>query len=99
MREAGAPEEVIEQVIAKDTGCPQIQPANLITIRLFFACATQWIYAGMAGTRTGLNYQAVEVRASKMTEFLELDLEDQNWIWEGLTQMESTALKVWQSKD
>lgn len=98
MREAGAPEEVIEQVIAKDSGCPEIQPANLITVRLFFTCATQWIYAGMAGTRTGLNYQAVEIRSAKLPEFQALDLEQQNWVWEGLTQMESEALSVWREK-
>jgi len=98
MRQAGAPEDVIEQVIAKDSGCPEIQPANLITVRLFFTCATQWIYAGMAGTRTGLNYQAVEIRSAKLPDFQALDLEQQNWVWEGLTQMESEALSVWRDK-
>jgi len=90
---------VIAQVVSKSTGIPELQPANAITARLFFACATQWNYAGMAGTRTGLNYQAVDVRAAKMPEFQALDLESQNWVWEGLQVMETTALSVWQEKD
>ncbi len=99
MQEAGAPQELIDQVVAKDNGIPDVQPANLIITRLFFACATQWNYAGMAGTRTGLNYQAVDVRAAKIPEFSALTLDEQNWVWEGLQVMEAAALKVWQDSD
>jgi len=99
LRQAGAPDSVIAQVVAKDSGIPALQPANTITARLFFACATQWNYAGMAGTRTGLNYSAVDVRAAKMPEFQALDLDAQNWVWEGLQVMETAALNVWQEKD
>ncbi len=93
------PEDVIATVVAKSSGIPEWQPANIITATLFFACATQWTHAGMAGTRTGLNYQAVDVRAAKMPEFQALDLDEQNWVWEGLQVMEAAALKVWQEKD
>lgn len=90
---------MIAQVVAKDSGIPELQPANTLTARLFFACATQWNYAGMAGTRTGLNYQAVDVRAAKMPELSALSPQDQEWMWEGLQVMEAAALKVWQDKD
>ncbi len=53
----------------------------------------------MAGTRTGLNYQAVDVRAAKIPEFSALNLDEQDWVWEGLQVMEAAALKVWQDKD
>jgi hypothetical protein len=76
-----------------------LQPANALVARLFFACATQWNYAGMAGTRTGLNYQAVDVRAAKISEFSALTLDEQDWVWEGLQVMEAAALKVWQDRD
>lgn len=99
MRLAGAPQDVIEQVVTQNNGAPEIQPANLITVRLFFACATQWNHAGMSGTRTGLNYGAVDVRAAKIPEYQALDLDDQEWVWDGLQKMEAEALKVWQDKD
>lgn len=98
LRLAGAPQSVIEQVVAKDAAIPEIQSANIIPVRLFFACATQWNYAGMAGTRTGLNYQAVDVRAAKMPDFQALTLEEQNWVWEAVNVMEAAALKVWQEQ-
>lgn len=96
MQEAGAPQELIDQVVAKDTGMPDVQPANFITTRLFFTCTTQWNYAGMTGIRTGLNYQSVDVRSAKMPDFQALDLDEQNWVWEGLQVMEAAALRVWQ---
>ncbi|WP_337840516.1 DUF1799 domain-containing protein [Rheinheimera sp.] len=99
MQQLGAPQDLIDRTLAKENGMPDIQPANHITVRLFFACATQWLYAGMAGVRTGLNYQAVDVRASKLPEYVGLDLESQEWVWDGLQRMESAALTVWQDKD
>lgn len=98
MQEAGAPQELIDQVVSKDSVGPAVQPANMIPVRLFFACATQWNYAGMAGTRTGLNYQAVDVRAAKMPDFQALTLEEQNWVWDAVSVMEAAALKVWQEQ-
>lgn len=98
MQEAGAPQALIDQIAAKDSGMPDVQPANLITTVLFFSCATQWNYAGMAGTRTGLNYQSVDVRAAKMPDFQALDLDEQNSVWEGLQVMESAALSVWREQ-
>lgn len=99
MQHMGAPQELIDDVVAKESGIPEVQPANLVTANVFFACATQWMFAGMAGVRTGLNYQAVDVRASKLPQYMALDEADQTWVWEGLQRMESAALKVWQEKD
>lgn len=96
MKEAGAPPELIDSVIAKEAG-PDIQPGNDIIIRLFLACATQWNYAGMAGARTGLNYSAVAVRAQTMAAFIALDIDDREHVWEGLQRMEAEALRVWSS--
>lgn len=95
----GAPQELIDEVVAKESSMPEVQPANVVTVNVFFACATQWVYAGMAGVRTGLNYPAVDVRASKLPDYLALTTEDQAWVWEGLQRMESAALKTWQEKD
>lgn len=97
MREAGAPEALINEVIAKNNSSPDIQPANDLVIRLFFACATQWNHAGMAGTRTGLNYAAVAVRAESMSAFQALDSDDREYIWDGLQLMEAAALEVWKT--
>ena len=97
MREAGAPDALIDEVIAKDNSSPDIQPANDIVIRLFFACATQWNHAGMAGTRTGLNYNAVAVRAESMPNYQALDGDDREYVWDGLQCMEAAALEVWKS--
>jgi|VirMetMinimDraft_7_1064189.scaffolds.fasta_scaffold211047_2 hypothetical protein len=99
MQQLGAPQALIDQVVTKESGPPEVQPANQITAQVFFACATQWVYAGMAGVRTGLNYPAVEIRASKMPDYHQLSMEDQNWVWEGLQRMEAAALNVWNSKD
>lgn len=95
----GAPPDLIDQVVAKESSAPEVQPANAVTVNVFFASSTQWIYAGMAGVRTGLNYPAVDVRASKLPEYLALPIEDQAWVWEGLQRMEAAALKTWQEKD
>lgn len=99
MQQLGAPQALIDQVVTKESGLPEIQPANQITVQVFFACATQWVYAGMAGVRTGLNYQAVDVRASKLPEYRQLTPDEQNLVWEGLQRMEATALNVWRSED
>ncbi len=98
MKEMGAPQELIDEVVAKDSGIPEIQPANAITVSLFFAVTTQWNYAGMSGVRTGLNYAAVDVRASKMPEYQALSPEDRGWVWDGLQRMEAAAIRVWSSE-
>ena len=97
MREAGAPDALIDEVVARDNASPAIQPANDIVIRLFFACATQWNHAGMAGTRTGLNYTAVAVRAESMANYKALDDDDREYVWDGLQRMEAAALEMWKS--
>ncbi len=33
---------------------------------LYLRCQTQWVYSGMAGVRTGLNYTGVEVVRRRM---------------------------------
>ncbi|WP_041523595.1 DUF1799 domain-containing protein [Gilvimarinus agarilyticus] len=75
-----------------------MQPANELIVRLFYAASTQWSYAGMSGTRTGLNYPAVETRASKNPDYAGLALEHQELVWDGLQRMEVAALKQWQSE-
>lgn len=74
---------------------PDVQPANQLIVELFFKCATQWNYAGMAGARTGLNYQAVDVRTKTVPEYTELEPELQSKVWDGLSVMEQACLKVW----
>ncbi|WP_039927788.1 DUF1799 domain-containing protein [Alishewanella jeotgali] len=64
-------------------------------MHLFFAAATQWNYAGMAGVRTGLNYPAVELRASKVPDYASLPLALQSLVWDGITVMERTCLNIW----
>lgn len=53
----------------------------------------------MGGTRTGLNYPAVELRASKNPDYASLALEHQELVWDGLQRMEVAALKQWQDDD
>ncbi|WP_339615248.1 DUF1799 domain-containing protein [uncultured Gilvimarinus sp.] len=77
---------------------PEIQPSNEITVALFFKCSTQWVYAGMSGTRTGLNYPGVESRARIFPDYRDLSIELQDRVWDGLQRMELAALKQWQSK-
>ncbi|WP_276202255.1 DUF1799 domain-containing protein [Rheinheimera baltica] len=72
-----------------------MQPANQLIVSLFFTCATQWNYAGMAGVRVGLNYPAVDVRISKIPDYVELPLHLQSDVWQGLAVMERACLTVW----
>ena len=49
----------------------------------------------MAGAKTGLNYQSLELRANKIPEYAGLNLELQNRVWDGVQVMESECLTVW----
>ncbi len=49
----------------------------------------------MAGARTGLNYQAVELRANKVPDYVALTLELQDLVWNGIQIMEAECLTVW----
>lgn len=94
MAELGAPDELLAE--AANTAQPDIQPANEITVSLFFKVCTQWQFAGMSGARTGLNYPAVETRAKVCPEYRQLSLALKSRVWDGLQRMEIAALKVWQ---
>ncbi len=49
----------------------------------------------MAGVRVGLNYPAVDVRISKIPDYVELPLHLQSDVWQGLAVMERACLTVW----
>jgi len=49
----------------------------------------------MAGVRVGLNYPAVDVRISKIPDYVELPLPLQSDVWAGLAVMERACLTVW----
>ena len=89
---------MVQQIISARCNSPDIQPANTLIVHVFFKAATQWNYAGMAGARTGLNYPAVELRASKIAEYANLTLELQDQVWNGIQVMETACLKVWSEK-
>lgn len=57
-------------------------------VALFSACDTQWVYSGMAGVRTGLNYAGVRAAAQMM------NIEDMPHAFEGLRIIEHTVLAV-----
>lgn len=52
----------------------------------------------MSGTRTGLNYSAVTVRAEKMPVYAQLSPELQDQVLTGLQRMEMAAMRQWQSE-
>lgn len=74
---------------------PEIQPANELIVSLFFDVATQWRYAGMSGTRTGLDYTAVSARISINPDYASLPHHLKNQVWDGLKTMEVAALSQW----
>ncbi|WP_102798722.1 DUF1799 domain-containing protein [Bowmanella denitrificans] len=98
MKALGAPQELIDQQATAQAG-PDIQPGNLLTVRLFYAVSTQWLTAGMAGTRTGLNYPAIDVRAMRMPDYQALPIELKDAVWRGLQVMELAALAAWSSQE
>lgn len=63
---------------------PECEPA----VALFSACDTQWVYSGMGGVRTGLNYAGVMAAAQMM------NIEDMPHAFEGLRILEHTVLAV-----
>lgn len=92
---------MIDKIAGQKSDAPEIQPGNEITVRLFFSVATQWLWvnSGFSSTRVGLNYPAVDVRAKTKPDYLALQPEQQEWVWDGIQRMEAAALKVWNSKD
>lgn len=90
---------MVDRVSKQQNTLPEIQPANALIVHLFFAAATQWNYAGMAGVRTGLSYPAVELRASKVPDYAGLPLELQSLVWDGISVMERTCLNVWSKQN
>lgn len=94
MREAGASDANITAELAK---LPPEPPARLLemgeddegpAIGLFCALDTQWLTAGLAGVRTGLNYGAIEPTA----RLLDIDVTPRTFL--DLKIMEHEALKA-----
>lgn len=56
------PDDEIERILAQSEQTQDclVLPANWPALRLFLALDTQWNYAGLAGVRVGLRYEAVE---------------------------------------
>lgn len=77
---------------AQKAQAPDIQPCNQYIVELFFRVQTQWVYAGMAAARVGLNYPAIEVRANQMPGYQGLAVELKDRIWNGLQVIEKTVL-------
>lgn len=59
---------------------------------IFLRLSTQWVYAGMAGTPVGINYQSVEVL------FRIYKVEDQKQMLDDIIDIESGALKYLQEQ-
>lgn len=94
MDDWNAPQQLKDQLLAEPVA-PEIQPGNALIVRLFYAVATQWNYAGMAACRTGLNYHSVQIRASALPEWQHLTPELIAEIWDGIQIMEYAALAEW----
>lgn len=97
LKAAGAPAHVIAKMQSAQNTAPDVQPANHIIVKLFYAVSTQWEYAGMSGTRTGFDYAKVAARADRLPEYATLNDELKNRVWEGLQRMEMSAMKQWHS--
>lgn len=56
------PDDEIERILAQSEQTQDclVLPANWPALRLFHALDTQWHYAGLAGVRVGLRYEAIE---------------------------------------
>lgn len=98
MRAFGAPAEDIEAVEAalqqqRDAAAAQEQQAfvvyhdNWLTVQTFLRCQTQWLRAGMAGQRSGLNYPGIEVVLQRTVK-----RKHQRDVFEGLQTMELAVL-------
>lgn len=68
-----------------------VLPENWDAVRLFLAADTQWNHAGMAGIRTGLRYEAVDIVARR------LGYVGQE-VWQRVLVMERVALEYWAGK-
>lgn len=58
-----------------------------MVVQTFLFCATQWVYAGMAGQRTGLHYPGVDTVLR-----LTVPRADRQRVFHGLQIMEYAAL-------
>jgi len=85
-----------EQTAVKQPGTmPDIQPANLLIVSLFFSVFRYWCRAGMEAQPIYLDPVAIETRASKLVWYQGLEAEEKQRVWDGLEVMENTCLKVW----
>ncbi|QFU23726.1 DUF1799 domain-containing protein [Shewanella eurypsychrophilus] len=91
-----APPEVLAQLANQlpDDEDVVIWPENHLTMNLFFSCQTQWHFAGMAGVRTGLNWQSLELAMSRSAEFRSLDDGTKDEVFDELVLVERVVLKA-----
>jgi hypothetical protein len=69
----------------------EVLPENWLTLRVFLAMVTQWIWTGgMESRRAGLNYLALPI----VYDALGVSTEDRPDVFEGLRVMEIEALDV-----
>jgi len=74
---------------------PEIQPANVIIVQLFFLVAKYWERIGMEAIAVCLDPIKVESRASKLRWYKQLDDDALELIWDGLDVMETACLQAW----
>lgn len=95
--EWNAPAEVLAQLanqLPDDVEDVVIWPENHLTMTLFFSCQTQWHFAGMAGVRTGLNWQSLELAMSRSGKFRTLDDAAKDEVFDDLVLVERVVLKA-----
>lgn len=93
----GAPPEVVEEarrkVEPKEEVC-WVYEENWNSVLFFFACATQWLVAGMGGY-TGLNYPGVEA----VMNIKGIRQKARFALFDDIQTMEFAALEVLNSKE
>lgn len=104
LRENGVDEAEVTAILAVEmenqkhipsSDAPEIQPGNALIVKLFFAVARYWEYAGMDCQRVYLNPVYVEARAKKFSWYHALEPQLIEKLWWGLDVMEQVALKTW----
>lgn len=82
---------------AEDYGFDHVEvwPENWPVWRLWLEMATQWRYAGMSGTRTGLDYTPLMARMERMR------LSDEDWesTFADIRSMELAAMEQMRDND
>lgn len=90
-----APAEVLaqlEQQLPEEPDDVVVWPENQLTMLLFITCQTQWLYAGMTGTRVGLNWQSLELAMKRNGDFRALDEPGKDEVFNDLVLVERVVL-------